>query len=318
MKIIINRATNPFYNLALEKFFLMNAPEELFILWQNGASVIIGKNQILKNEVNLNVVQQKHITVARRITGGGAVYHDLGNVNFTFILPLGEEYVHDSIQKIVQALKKYGIDAEVSGRNDILANGCKISGMAQIQTENWQLLHGTLLYDVHLDTMQAVLTPSQNKMEKHGVRSVKSRVVNIKEIMEQDVNTEFFFSFLERHFKEYNRLEEKIVTEEEKKHIQVIISELSEQQWIYKDELIQKIFDVDDNIKFSLIVERDVIKEIHFWGDFIDAKNISILEKKLQGCAYKKEDIYKVLKRNESIFREMDLNILCDKMIKVR
>ena len=98
----------------------------------------------------------------------------------------------------------------------------------------------------------------------------------------------------------------------------MIISELSEQQWIYKDELIQKIFDVDDNIKFSLIVERDVIKEIHFWGDFIDAKNISILEKKLQGCAYKKEDIYKVLKRNESIFREMDLNILCDKMIKVR
>ena len=252
MKIIINKSTNPYYNLALEEYFLKEIAGSFFILWQNDASVIVGKNQFVKHEVNMDIIKQKRITIARRITGGGAVYHDMGNVNFTFILPLGEQYVKESTERIIQALGEYGIVAQVSGRNDLLVDGYKVSGMAQIETKDKQLIHGTLLYDVDLDTMERVLTPSTEKMSKHGVSSIKSRVANIKRIKGTSEATEDFFAFLERYFIECFELEEKKITEKEKLNIESISSKLVQRKWIYKGEDIGNVLEDYKDMKISL------------------------------------------------------------------
>lgn len=316
MKIIINKSTNPYYNLALEEYFLKEMVGDFFILWQNEASVIVGKNQVVAQEVNMDLIKQERITVARRMTGGGAVYHDMGNVNFTFILPLGGQYIKESIERIVQALRAYGITAQLSGRNDLLVDGYKISGMAQIETEDKQLIHGTLLYDVDLDIMESVLKPPMEKMRKHGVSSVKSRVANIKRIKGTRETVEDFFSFLKNYFIKYFELEKKEITEKDKVNIERISTKFAHRKWIYKDENMCNAFEKYENMKISIIVEDNHIKEVRFWGDFIDVRNISIIEQELQGCLYSKENIKNILFKNAMFLEKVDIDSLCDVIMR--
>lgn len=312
MKIIINKSTDPYFNLALEEYFLKEVRGYFFILWQNQASVIVGKNQIVSHEVNMDILEHDRIPVARRITGGGAVYHDMGNVNFTFILPLGEQHIKESVERIVQALGAYGIAAQAEGRNDLLVDGYKISGMAQIETADKQLIHGTLLYDVDLDIMESVLTPSTEKTRKHGVNSVKSRVANIKRLRGMKGSTEEFFSFLKRYFMKSFELEERDITERDQERIKYLSSKFEQHEWIYQAEKTGGIY---ENIEISLTLENNYIKQIRFWGDFIDVRNISMVERELQGCEYCKEKIESILEKNRVFLENVDIDGLCDTII---
>lgn len=175
--------TNPWWNMAFDEWLLQCGPSEpVFRLWRNEPSVIIGHNQVAAQEVNLEYLQQHGIKLARRVTGGGAVYHDLQNLNYSFAGPIGTV----SPDLFAEALQSLGLPAELTGRNDIFVAGRKISGYARSVWHNRELVHGTLMYDVDIDTLTAALNvEGSSKLNLKGVASVRSRVTNVRELLPQ-------------------------------------------------------------------------------------------------------------------------------------
>ena len=179
MKYLINASTDPYFNLALDEYCLENirSEEPYFYLWRNSPSVIIGLNQNAYSEVNLEYLSTHGIKLARRVTGGGAVYHDLQNLNYTIV---GR---NPSPEPFVQALRTLGTDAALTGRNDIFVDGKKVSGYARRVSHGQEIIHGTLMYDVDIDTLTKVLDTPSSKLNSKGIASVKSRVANLKDYL---------------------------------------------------------------------------------------------------------------------------------------
>ena len=161
MLYINNPYTDAWFNLAAEEYLLKNFSDDIFMLWQNEPSVIIGKHQNVWNEINRNYIQEKHIKVVRRYSGGGAVYHDLGNVNFTFLVQKENYNVGRQLDVIIGAMRILGIQAERSGRNDILADGKKFSGNAFYRTGDGCYHHGTILIRADKENMSRYLNVSE-------------------------------------------------------------------------------------------------------------------------------------------------------------
>lgn len=181
MKYLVNESTDPYFNMAFDEWCLENIDldESVFYLWKNRPSVIIGLNQNASQEVNLEYLRQNGIKLARRVTGGGAVYHDLQNLNYSIIgKDAGPEIFAESLRKL-------GIDAELTGRNDIFVGGKKVSGYAKRIWKDRVLIHGTLMYDVDIDVLTKALTTPVSKLAMKGVSSVRSRVTNLKEMLPQ-------------------------------------------------------------------------------------------------------------------------------------
>lgn len=183
---VINNSLNPYFNLALEEYLLkeFDHGDDIFMLWQNSPAIIVGRNQNTWDEINHTFVKEHKIAVVRRLTGGGAVYHDLGNLNFTFIArgQRKEHYDFASFARpVVAALRSLGVAAEFAGRNDILVAGKKVSGNAQYRYGDSVLHHGTLLFDSDINNLVRALHVSPEKFVSKGVTSVRSRVTNIKE-----------------------------------------------------------------------------------------------------------------------------------------
>ena len=181
MRFLTNPSTDPWYNMSFDEYCLEQYPSDdsFFYLWRNRPSVIIGLNQNAYSEVNLGYLQAHDIRLARRVTGGGAVYHDLQNLNYTVI---GRDA---SPQPVVDALRSLGVPAELTGRNDIFVDGRKVSGYARRLWRDRQIIHGTLMYDVDLDTLARVLDVPGSKLAVKGIASVKSRVANLKDFLPQ-------------------------------------------------------------------------------------------------------------------------------------
>lgn len=302
MKYIENLSNDPRYNLAFEEYCFKHLAreEDYVILWINGPAIIIGKNQNTLEEVNLAYVKEKGISVVRRITGGGAVYHDLGNLNFSFILNSDGRKVIDFKRyniPILKALEKLGIKAELTGRNDITIEGMKFSGIAQSIWKDRVLNHGTLLLDTRLDVLSKALNVRQDKIESKGIKSVKSRVTNIKDHLEEDISIEEFKNILlEYIFESQGILPEKL--------------ELSKENLLEIDKLYREKYSTwewnfgkspDFNYKnykrypfgaidIRLQIEEGLIKNCKIYGDFFGSKNIEELEERLIGLRYEKED----------------------------
>ena len=171
------------YNLQLEAkiFNEYNRDEEFFMLWRNDNAVIVGQNQVIENEVDLDYAQKHDVKIVRRMTGGGAVYHDLGNVNYTYIGKKASEFGNflAFAQPVIEFLHTLSVDAQYLGKNDIGIGDRKISGNAQAVREEYILHHGTLLFDVNVSVLEKVLTPDPEKLTSKGIKSVRSRVCNI-------------------------------------------------------------------------------------------------------------------------------------------
>ncbi len=201
---INNSSTNPFLNLALEEYLLKqkDLKEKILILWRNEPAVVIGKNQNAYGEINLPFVEKNQIHVVRRMLGGGAVYHDLGNLNFTILEP--EDHRQNQMRvfsaPIIRCLRKYGIRAEFSGRNDILVEGEKVSGSAQYFWKNRVLCHGTLLYATDLKKLSNSLKVDKRKIRAKGIASVRSRIENIETFMAKKISLEEFAEVLAETF----------------------------------------------------------------------------------------------------------------------
>ena len=180
MKSLLNSSIDPHWNMAFDEFTLESLPvdEPVFYLWQNAPSVIIGLNQSAYAEVNLPFLEEKGIVLARRVTGGGAVYHDLGNLNYSIVGPIST--MENAYGLMADALRRLGLPAERSGRNDILVEGRKCSGYAKRLCRNRMMVHGTLMWDINLEDLTQALAVPGSKLEAAGVASVRSRVANLR------------------------------------------------------------------------------------------------------------------------------------------
>ncbi len=183
-KLFISKSTNPWFNLAYEEQLVNEVAEDEIILylWQNQHTVVIGKHQNPWREILVTELEADGGKVARRLSGGGAVYHDLGNLNFTFVMHKKHEDLHKQLKVILEGVKALGIEAEFSGRNDILAEGRKFSGNAFYHGKTNYYHHGTILVDVDMSKLGKYLNVSMKKLNAKGVESVKSRVINLKEL----------------------------------------------------------------------------------------------------------------------------------------
>ena len=189
MKYLANNCTEACRNMAFDDFALEHLPldEPVFFLWRNAPAVIIGLNQNAYAEVNLNYLEEKGIMLARRVTGGGAVYHDLENLNYTIVgksRDLAEDYP-DYLYYMVNALRELGAPAELSGRNDIMVEGRKCSGYAKRVWKDRLMVHGTLMFDVDLEDMMQALSVTGSKMSASGIASVRSKVANLRDYLPQ-------------------------------------------------------------------------------------------------------------------------------------
>ena len=307
MKYIENYSNDPRYNLAFEEYCFKYLPrdEDYLLLWINSPAIIIGKNQNTIEEVNSEYIKMKGIQVVRRITGGGAVYHDLGNLNFSIITNAEGSKIDFKKYNIsiLEALIKLGVKCELSGRNDITIEGKKFSGIAQSIWKDRVLNHGTLLFNTELDVLNNALNVKKDKIESKGVKSVKSRVTNIKDHLNVDVDIEEFREILARSILNTDDVEAKTLklNEEQLQEIDKLFQEkYSTWEWNYGSS---PPFNYKNyrrfpfgSVEVRLEVKHGSISECKIYGDFFGTEDISILEKRLIGQKYEKEGLGKFLK----------------------
>lgn len=304
MLIIENNSNDPFFNHALEEYILTHTNEEVFILWINRPSILIGRNQNTYSEINRSYVLEHNIDVVRRLSGGGTVFCDLGNINFTFITnKSGEDtgFIRFA-QPVINALRALDIPAEFSGRNDILIEGKKISGNAQYHYKDRLLHHGTLLYNGSITSLQAALVTKPLKYKDKSVKSVASRVTNIKSYMKKSMEVTEFKEYLQSFvMKEANIHSIYQLTDTELSEINKIKKERFESElWNYGKT---PDFTFENSVKFSsglveyhLNIQKGLIQDIRITGDFFGELPISELENILIRCPYQKDAIESHLK----------------------
>lgn len=305
MLFIYQKKTDPYFNLAAEEYILEEKTGDAFLLWRNGPSVIIGKNQNAYAELHLPFVQENEICVARRLTGGGAVFHDLGNVNFTFITDAPEQGEIDFERftaPMIKALKELGVQAALGGRNDILANGRKVSGNAQCvhHTRNGRkrlLHHGTLLFSADMSRLSGSLKVNREKMKAKGIQSVESRVANIRDLPEYigpDTVEGFLEALISSAAALYGPARE--YTPEETAAIQKIAdNKFSTWEWIFGQSreysvCREKRFDFG-TVSVSLDADQGIIRQAAFSGDYFGVRDTADLAQRLVGCRLEAQDL---------------------------
>jgi len=307
--ILIDNENNhdPRINLALEEYVVRNfdATQDYLLFYVNQPSIIIGKHQNTIEEINAQYVKENDIIVIRRISGGGAVYHDFGNLNFSFLTRYESKKVNNFIQfvqPIVNALKAMGVPAEMTGRNDIMAEGRKISGNAQFSTTKKMFSHGTLLFDANIESVVNALNVSGDKITSKGIQSVRSRVANIKEFLQEPLDLQGFKQkLLDSIFKGQADVPTyRLSTEEWKAVHQLSADKYQTWEWNYgrsPEFNIQK----KNRFPFGQIDARLDIKDGHiatikFFGDFLSHGEPIEIETKLKGIRYTQADISEALR----------------------
>lgn len=299
MRYLRNDNTDPLYNMAFDEYALEQLPldEPLFFLWQNSPSVIIGLNQNVYSEVNLDYLREHGITLARRVTGGGAVYHDLGNLNYTIVGRSADlerdypKYAH----YMLHALRALSVDAELSGRNDILVGGRKVSGYAKRVYKDRLMVHGTLMYDVDLQRLTDALTPSVEKLAAKGISSVRSRVDNLRNYLPHTItNVSDLLHQLEQHLSRQYEDQEYLLNEEQLAAITRLRNQkFATYEWIYgrspHTSLVRSARFSCGRIEVSLQISEGSIAECHISGDFMGNLSAAQLESLLQGVRYERD-----------------------------
>lgn len=312
MLCIHNPSTEPYFNQAVEEYLLKNKADNIFMLWQNDNAIIVGKHQNTLAEINLETVNTKNIKVVRRLTGGGAVFHDMGNLNFTFIMNYGDAQPEIDFKKytrpIIDILFELGIKAEFSGRNDILIDGKKFSGNAEhiFHQKKRVLHHGTLLFASEIADLSAALKVNPLKFEDKAVKSVRSRVTNISEHLREPITVESFRDKIMQHItKIYPDAQPYTLSQEDKAGIQSLADEkYSQWEWNFgyspKYAFQKGIKTPGGHLEVHLDVDKGEIKAIKIYGDFFAKKDIEEVEAFLVGKQHREEEVLQALRSIQS------------------
>ncbi|WP_077211122.1 lipoate--protein ligase [Bacillus dakarensis] len=298
--------TDPSINLAIEEHAVKNLDinENYLLFYINGPSIIIGKNQNTIEEINTEYVEDNNIKVVRRLSGGGAVYHDLGNLNYSFITKDDGDSFHNFkkfTEPVIKTLKQLGVEAELSGRNDIVVEGRKISGNAQFSTKGRMFSHGTLMLDSEIENVVSALKVKKDKIESKGIKSIRSRVANISEFLKEKISIEDFrMILLEGIFGGKEHIQENVLTEDDWDSIHRISKERY-QNWDWNYGKSPK-FNYQNSHRFPvgqidvrLEVNKGVIENCKIFGDFFGVGDVADLEQKLVGIRYEKGEIDRIV-----------------------
>ena len=295
--------TDPRINLAIEEYVLktMDVDKDSFLLFYiNEPSIIIGRNQNTIEEIDTEYVEANKLHVVRRLSGGGAVYHDHGNLNFSFIAKDdGESFRNFKkfTEPVVAALAEMGVKAELLGRNDILVEGRKISGNAQFATNGRIFSHGTLMFDTEIEGVVSALKVRKDKIESKGIKSIRSRVANISEFLETPMSIEQFrLALLKSIFGGEEKIQYLELTEEDWANIHALSKErYANWDWNYGKS---PKFNLQHTHRFPvggldvrLDVNRGTIGDVHIFGDFFGVGDVSVIENSLAGVKYDRESI---------------------------
>ncbi|WP_458626812.1 lipoate--protein ligase [Winogradskyella sp. PC D3.3] len=298
--------TNPKLNLALEEYALrhFDASTDYLLFYINEPSIIIGRNQNTLEEINKDYIDENNIHVVRRISGGGAVYHDLGNLNFSFITNHDGKSISNFKKftaPVIKVLNSMGVAAELKGRNDILVNEKKISGTAQFSTGKRMISHGTLLFDTDMGEVVKALQVKMSKIQSKGHKSVRSRVANISEFLKTPMSmAKFKKELLTGLYEASEPFETYKLTEVEWKAVKQLKAEKYD-LWDWNFGRSPK-FNIQRNKRFPIgeidlriFVEKGHISDLKIFGDFFGRSPISDLENLLIGVPYDKHEISKIL-----------------------
>ena len=278
MKTLLNTSLDPHFNMAFDSYVLEHTDFEGFYLWQNKPSVIIGLNQSAYAEVNLPYIDANCIELVRRVSGGGAVYHDLGNLNYTFV---GFE---DGPARVAEALRKLGAPAELTGRNDIMVDGRKCSGYAKRLAGDRIFVHGTLMFDVNLETLLSALSTPGSKLSAAGVQSVRSKVANLKEYLPFSTIQEFQDAL---HNALGGGAPEPLPADQIAEIEQIASSKFRSWDWRYghspKTDFRKTEKFSCGTVTSNYSIKHGVLSDVSFEGDFIGSKPALELAEKIKG-----------------------------------
>lgn len=291
---------DPYYNLAVEQHLLERVEENTCILylWQNENTVVIGRNQNAWKECRTTLLEQEGGHLARRLSGGGAVFHDLGNLNFTFLVPQAEYDLDRQLSVIQRAALIFGIPAEKSGRNDVLADGRKFSGNAFYRNGTQAYHHGTLLMDVDKARMSRYLNPSKAKLQSKGVDSVRSRVVNLRELC-PGLTVEKMADAMIQAFEQVYGLPSTPLRREDfdAAKLEKLRDQFSSRSWVFRPELPFDFACGDKfgwgEIRLQLRIGEGVCLHAEVYTDAMDADLSAVLEHALEGCTFSACDLFR-------------------------
>ena len=293
MKFIDSPFTDPYMNLALEEYVFEHADksESYFMLWQNFNTIVIGKFQNALEEINTDYVKEHDIKVVRRLSGGGAVYHDSGNLNYTFITDKEDTADFDFsffTKPLVETLRDFGIKAECTGRNDVAIDEKKFSGSSQYMKHGRLLHHGCIMLDSNIADVSQALKVKPQKFESKSVKSVRSRVTTINANAPSPISMEEFKAALAAHYMEDGTVEKYTLTEDDLKEIEKLAKEkYATWEWVYgrapKYATVAEKKFPSGVVSAYMTIEKGVILSINFFGDFFGNGEISELENALIG-----------------------------------
>ena len=305
MLIIRRHNTDPYFNLATEEYVLKEIRDDSFMLWRNDPSIIVGKHQNTLAEINLDYVRENNIKVVRRLSGGGAVFHDLGNLNFTFTMQGEGNNLIDFrkyTEPILEVLVKLGIDARFEGRNDLTIEGKKFSGNAMHIWKNKVLSHGTLLFSSHMPDLGKALNADPLKFKDKAVKSVRSRVTNISEHLKTPMDVMQFSTLIENHIMEkYPEATLYELSEEDHSRIREMVqSKYGTWEWNFgysPQYNFRKVLRTHNSgtLEFNIDVTDGIIRDIKVLGDYFNMCEPEEIENALRNVQHAEGKIRDVL-----------------------
>ena len=300
MHLIVGETTSPYFNLAFEEYALTQMRENLIALWRNEAAVIVGSNQNTLEEIDLDFVRAHNIPVVRRQSGGGAVFHDLGNVNYTIV----HEMVDDDFGNyakfaapVIGYLDTLGIAAEFQGRNDLVIDGRKFCGNAQAVKNRHIMHHGCILYSSDLSNLAGALSPRPAKIESKGIKSVRKRVTNVASHLEQPpLARQFLLGLADYFLAHVEDIHPYSLTRADIAATERLVREKSGTwAWNFGQS---PAYHFENSRRFNfgfvevkLTVESGIMQDLHIFGDFFGTREKGELEKRLRGVRHERESI---------------------------
>lgn len=302
MLLIDSNTTNPYFNIAAEEYLLKNFTDDCFVLYQNEPSIIVGKHQNALAEINYPYTKEKNIPIVRRLSGGGTVYHDLGNLNFAFLKNTENEKNIVDFKKytepIIKVLNQLDVNAKFEGHNDIRVNGFKISGNAEHVFKKRVLHHGTLLFSSNLEILNEAIKAPVNKFSDKAVKSVRSNVANITDFLKEEITMEDFknsiFKLIQADFT--NVLPYSFSLNDKEQIQELVTNKYSTWEWTFgyspDYQLTNKIRTKTDSGEVFLQIEKGVIKTISISG----IPDAQVVEEFLVGIKHDESNVRKTLK----------------------